>query len=430
MFQIILILQIGMIVVFNVLNNNIYGKGFSIIKVVNYVWMVNSLIYIFNPVGFYNPSDESCLYSLLFVLSINISTLLFRKRSFCRSQEKVEKLINLSNDVVRKKTLLLTILSALCWLLSIGRIYAALNLISSQGMIALRTYVYHGDIYTTAEKLLYQYFVQPLFIVTILFASELLVIFRTKNNIIIYIVAICDAIVYSLLFGGRALLILMLMYFIFALVINNNGNIIQILARQRKLVLGLIVLAIMIGGYSMLRVSREWSVFSEYVVYICGGLAFFSELLGSGAIPGGILHGLGSIGCLHDFVGLILKIMGNDVELVSQVYSRYATNFIPIGDGIITNFTATAMATFYLDFGSFGIVVGGLIMGLMFSFVENMWTKEKNIFSLTLYIYFANIAFETIENYTPKSVVFVFVILYTWLFLKNKKMLPSINLSK
>lgn len=427
MFQVILILQIGMIFVFNFLINSIYGKGFSIIKVVNYVWMANSLIYIFNPVGFYNPSEVSCLYSLLFVLSINIGTLLFRKKGFCENQDKVGNLINLTNDDVKKKTFLLTFLSVFCWLLSIGRIYAALNIILSQGMIALRTSVYFGDLYTTVEKLLYQYFVQPLFIVTILFASELLVVFRTKKNKIIYVVAICDAVVYSLLFGGRALLILVLMYFTFVLVINNNGNVMLLFSRQRKMVLSLIMLAVMIGSYSMLRMSRDWGVFSEYVVYVCGGLAYFSELLEKGTFPGGILHGFGSIGCLHDFIGLILKIMGNNVELVSQVYTKYATDFFPIGDGIITNFTATAMATFYLDFGSVGIVVGGLIMGLMFSFVENLWTQEKNVFSLTLYIYFANIAFETVQNYTPKSVVFIFVILYTWLFFKNKRISSSIN---
>jgi len=404
------------------------GKGFSLIKIFNYSWFLIFLVYLSDYYNYYAINLELCIYSVVFILSVNV-TFTFFKRGNCIKSINVDYL---TTDLISMSTKVRLIFlgSFLSWVISIGRLQQSINIaLNEGGMIAVRSQVGSGIAYSTAEILAYQYFVQPFFIVTIILAIQNLIVSNEKNWKLI-IVAFINATVYSLLFGGRSSFALIIIFTSVLLYIKNGGSIISVIRKEKRGIILLSIIFIPIYIYSSLRVTRNWGLFSEFGLYMTGGLPFLSSLMDTTNIEYGVTDGKIMFGSFYDFFGLALRVLNIDITLASQIYSSYVKDFIPIGPNLVTNYTATAILSLLLDFGVFGLILGGALYGIIFSFVENRFIKKTNIFNLALLMYVTGIAIESVQNYTFKSTVFIFVILYLWFFLrdknKNKKMVSNI----
>lgn len=410
--------NILLILVFIFIENKKFGKGFSVIQIFNLMWLAMYVVYLSKIYAYYPILPYVHVCTAIFVSSTNLFFILFKKGGNVYSIDYDQ----LQNELLERQRSFRTIaiLSIFCWILSYKRLLISLAIISSGGMDALRTSVYFGEQYSTIEKLAYQYFVQPFFIVTIIIAVQSFVLLRSNSSIKVILFAVINAFVYSILFGGRALLILTLIYIGILFLINNHGSIQLLLRSQKREVMYFFMLASAIAIYSTMRMNREWTVFEEFGVYITGGLSYLSQIIENNTLQEGVLYGRGIIGCFYDFIGLAMLVFGTKIDLVSQIFSQYAMDFIPVGKDITTNFTTTAMGTFLLDFGLMGLVAGGFVYAFVFSKVEALFQKNNTIFTLALYLYFCNIAFESVQNYTLKSVVPIFVILYLYILLKKK----------
>lgn len=409
-----IVLTIFWILMMSILSYKRIGHGFSIIKVFNLVWLASYLVYLLNPYEYYELNGLVHLYTCIFVCIVNVS-FVFTIRNKAIHYSIDFKNIEFEFDLIKTQVRILGLLSFVSWIFSYNRIRHSLSIVMTTGMHSLRTYVYNGDVFSTIERLIYQYFVQPMFIVTILIALQILIFYRFKRYRYILLVAFVDAFMYSLLFGGRALLVLIVMYAMFMLLINNGGKIMRIIMTQGKSVLLIGVIALIVLAYSMMRVSRSWGAISEYGVYITGGIPYLSYLIDSGKLHTGALLGKGIIGGIYDFFGLALSVIGHPIPLVSQVYSSYVNDFVKVSESVTTNFTATAMTAFLLDAGVIGLILGSMVCGWIFAKAENSFQNKFSVFSLSVFVYITNSAFETIQNYTYKSVVFVMVIMILWL---------------
>lgn len=391
-----------------------FGKGFSLIKIFNFSWLINHLIYALQFYDYFQLKSEILLYSTLFIFSVNVFFCIYKKGSFPNFLEEREKL-KISIGYFRKIVGVICVASLITWIASFSRLRNALKLISQFGMVAMRDFAFDEVTYTTVEKLIYNYFVQPIIIISILFAAITIPfrLYEKKAEIVrILLVALLNATVYSLLFGGRSILIQIVFYIAFGLVITSNFTI-KGLLKQKKIILFLIIIAIPIVAYSSMRVTRSWGLIKEFGLYLTGGLGYLSS---APVDMYGTLLGRCTFGCLYDTLGLICKILGFEVKLASQYYSDFANPILTIGTSIRTNFTATCMGAFLLDFGWFGVVIGGYIYGSIFSLIENMYNQKPSIYRLILLLYFSNCALETIQNYTFKGVGFLFVMVFLYLF--------------
>lgn len=406
-------LTVLMIVVWMTLQSQIIQKGFSIIKVFNLSWMSMMVVYLLNPYDFYELNKNVFYYSMLFCSVVNITFLAGCKKIVATN---IDYAVYDSSMIESKRQItFIIILSFACWAMSSFRLYNSIMFILQNGMAALRYEVYFGDIYTTIERLAYQYFVQPLFVISIILAVQQQIMNRPGRNKWLVVVALINAFVYSLLFGGRSLIMSILIYSLIMMFINSGGSIGKVLARQRKIVISLSIFALIVAAYSTMRISRSWGVIAEFGIYSTGGLGVLSQMLDGDVLEYGILGGKGIIGGVYDLVAFVFKIFGKNIELVSQTYSNYTANYYFIGDGIKTNFTATAIATFLLDGGIIGIIAGGVVYGLLFLMAEKRFNKSSDLFGVSIYLYVANTAYESIQNYTYKSIVCIFVILYLWM---------------
>jgi oligosaccharide repeat unit polymerase len=418
--NILCLIVIGLILIFIFINRSITGVGYNILKIFNLFWLFDFIAYAFNIYDFYYLDDRVCCYAMVFISSTNIFYLL-RKRdgSFYSIDEQM-----IFDDLCdnKKSIRLITFLSVVCWIFSIKRLMKSIQIISQVGMVGLRTMAYDDVTYTTIEKLSYQYFVQPLFVISIILFAIVIIIGKGKVHKKLILVAMINATVYSLLFGGRALFVLVVMYFFFMLILKSGGRISNLIHRQKKMLLIFAILVIVFMIYASLRVTRNWGIIGEIGIYLTGGLGYLSECIKSGNLEFGILGGRGMIGFIYDAIGLFLKIAGANIKLVSEYYSDCTNGILTIGDGIRTNFTATAMGTMLLDFGSVGVLIGGGLYGCLFARFEKKFMEQQNVYRLVLYLYMSNIAAESIQNYTLKSVVCLFVFIYAYLFLnKNKR---------
>ncbi len=414
--QINLLLILIELLLFIFLQRGILGKGISIIKVFNFAWLGAYTVLITDYYHFYTIDDRVCFYSGLYILFVNISFVFVRKRkgqvSLCTDA------INSEMFHSRKTTKVLFVLSVLCWLFSVNRIVKSLAIIMFSGMVDLRGEVYAGEVYSTIEMLSYQYFVQPLFMITVIMAVQSLVLEKKKDLLLIF-AAIINAIVYSILFAGRAPLAWFCIFSFLLLIIKNGGNLTLVYKRQKKILFVFLIFFIPIYLYASLRVTREWGLFSEVGLYMTGGFPYLSEMIKANEIDYGVGGGKLMFGALYDIYGLGVRFLHYSPELASQLYSDYASEFRYVSPELKTNFTATALLSLLLDFGLWGVILGGILYGVLFGIVEIIFTKKVNLFSLALYMYFANIAVESLQGYTFKSTVVIFTILYMWLFLGN-----------
>ena len=394
----------------------IFGLGFSIIKLFNSAWLICILFYLINPYDYYSIGVSVCFYIFLLLLVVNI-TFIVTKKGKCINIINKEQL---SSDAhtYDMSILLLVILSISCWIISIKYLTISLGIIASKGFSALRGSVYFEDIFDTQMRLIYQYFVQPIFLIVINLMIIMFVILRKKLYLIP--VAVINALVYSLLFGGRSILVTIVCNLGFVLLIQNGGRIRKIIEKQRKILLFAIFVAIAVAMYSSLRVTRQWGIIGEMSIYLFAGPSYLTQLLSHNDSILGISYGQETFGCFVNLVQLFMRFLGINTSTASQIYSQYAQQYESIGEGIRTNYTSTTLLTFLMDFGVFGIIIGGIVLGLFFSATENMYTKKGSLYSLIIYMYAVNASFFTIQDYPLKSVGVISFFVLSYFFFKHR----------
>ena len=393
------------------------GRGISIIKVFNIAWLFCFIIYLSGYYNYYPIRGDVCLYSAMFVISTNVTFLFFKKGKSVSSINKEE----FDHEIVasRKLTKVIIALSVICWVLSFNRIQTSLAIMMLEGATDLRGQVMGGTVYSTIEMLSYQYFVQPLFSISIILAAQSLILEKKKNFILI-VTAVINAAVYSILFGGRSPFAQIIIYTFILLIISNGGNIVAIIKKQKKIIFWGLLFFIPVYLYASLRVNREWGLFSEVGLYLTAGCPFLSQVLSDPSTRLGTSNGILMIGGIYDTFGLAARFLNFHPELAQNIYSDLVTDNRFISPDIQLNFTATAILSFLIDFGKIGPIIGGFVYGTVFSFIENKFFKKQNVYNLALYMYFTSISIQTIQNYDFKSTVVVFVLLYLWLFIGRK----------
>lgn len=411
------IIVVFLLILFIYIHRQKYGKVLTSMAFLNYIWLLTYVIHLFNFFGFFPINDTVLLCTGIFIVTANLTFFVGKKRDSYAIIDDYE--INTEMYYASSKYKIIALLSLTSWIFSYSRLIRSTAIIMSEGMAALRTLTYMTDFYTTVERLAYQYFIQPLFTISIIMAVQILLI-KEKKNYWFAAVALINAFCYSALFAGRALFLQFCVYMLVLLLVKNGGSLKQILLSQKKVVISISFIIIPLMIVSSLRVSRDWGILGETFFYLTGGPTFLSQLIDLDILKEGVLMGRGCIGGIYDTFGFVYKILGGQIDLVSQIYSDYASDYFYVTPTEKTNFTATCLATGLLDFGYLGVVFIGVIYGAVFALVENLYSIKRNLFTLSLLMYMYYIGYESIENYTFKSTVVVFIIIYLWIFLKPR----------
>lgn len=400
-------LSINLLVIINViLLNKILFK--SIIKpnlLFTFIWCISVSIASLGLFNIYKLSLDVKIYSLIVVMSFNFIYYLISKKYY----------INNSSDIkinIRYKEIY--ILNILSWLYCTKFLIKSLNIIFyGGGLKVLRMYSYNSELGlgSTAELLILQIIIGAIFTSTIIISIALIVL--KKVNYKMLLIAIVDLIVYTLLFGGRSYIFNFGLYYIFAyFIMKLYGN--KVIKINKKLIIVCITFLV------LLTIKRSWSdvnLLETIVWYFTGGFNNLSVLFLENKMPM-YLYGKAILGFIINIVLMFFTaIFGIDYNGSDHIITAITSIQRNISPSIRTNANTTLIYPLFMDSGVIGIILGSIFLGGLVSIIEREFIKRKDVMFYCIYIYFLQILFNSIFNYSllfPVSgVTLIFIIIFT-----------------
>lgn len=388
------------------------------VQIQNWFWLVGFIIYLFGIVDYYPLNEKVYACALLYLVTFNVAYSV-RPLSVKRKNKKIntnQKLENIKNEDDSKMVKKCIVASIMCWIASIGILSKSIPILmlygSQSGLNELR-YRTYGEytIFSTPEMMLMNYIIRPIFTVTIiLMAKE---IATRKINYALLVFGLLDAFWLILATAGRALLVSMITYIVFATIILNGTNILSILKKYNKYIIPGLILLVIILQISSKRINRDNGIIEETIIYYFSGLPYFSTMINQNIAKPFCLSGKGMVSFIIDFPFLMLKYFGVPVSGGSQYLSNIANGILPVGENLNTNATASALLTFYSDFGILGSVVGGVLLGRIARQIEKKLSDQYTIMNFAKYLYIIAGLSITVQNYPFVGITATM----TWLFI-------------
>lgn len=392
---------------------------FSIVQIQNYVWLFAFVLYSFNFLNYKTINHIVILYSFLYLLFFNLSSLgkhYSLKNEYFNNPDSLYSLglKGAVND--SKRVNLCAVASIVAWLLSVSILKKSLPILLtndlSTGLNILRNSTYSDySIFSTNEQMLMTYIIRPIFTVCIILFAEQVAV--RKINIKLAVITILDSFLLVLMTAGRALIVSLILYITFAVIIVNGISLKRFFLQYRKYIIPGVVLLIVIVNIVTQRINRNNGIFVEFLIYYFSGIPYFSELLKDGLIKPFTTFGGATFAFVFDAVFLALKMLGLNIPLASQIISHLTARVIEVAPGIYTNATASTLLAFYLDFGALGMIASGTILGYFTKRYENNVVLRFNPLSFGRYLFLVVGIASSIQNYYFGNIT----TLMTWLFL-------------
>lgn len=395
--------------------------NYSIVQIQNLFWIIGFFIYSINLLDFYvdfHPNVYIC--SFLYLTAFNVF--------YYKKSPSVYKILNsrdndvLSNLAKGKRENRCIILSLAAYFLSIPILYKSVPVLLtsdsiSDGMNYLRWQTY-GDnsIFTTLDHMTRDYIIRPIFFVTILYTSVRIAL--RKISFKMFFIAFLDALMLVVLSAARALIVSFVLYVIVSVLTFNRMNIRKIWEYYKSYLIPAICFVAFSVTLMLFRVSRDNNAFVEFLHYIYGGIPYFSEMMYKDSVNEFQFYGQATLSAIIDNIGLILRFLGERIELASNYISHLSNENLQIGKDSYTNATASTLLPFYLDFGFFGEVLAGSLWGYICCSFENLTAKKMNILNLCRYLFLLlGFAF-SIQNYSMGGPTVLVTWIMMWLLLK------------
>lgn len=360
----------------------------------------------------YKPSMIVHFYSITAIIVFN--TVFISLNNLNRNRYAIERI----NGFPRYK--LIYLFNAIAWVFLSGFLLVSINIIQNQGFNVLRAYAFNSDmgLATTKELLVIQWIIQPIFVATTLISVVSFVI--GLKNTKLYVVAIIDILVYTLLFGGRSLILNTMLFYIFSyLVININKK-----KKNRKSRINVKFIAIVLAILIVLTGLRSWddsSFIKNAYTYYIGPYTFLDQLIGEFEWSSSPMYGYGILGFLINPIVAVFSLIFN-FNYEGSDYLITTITSVPrfISPSQRYNAMTTMLYPFIRDFGYLGIIIGTTFLSWITSKIESMFCKSNQLLYLSLFIYVLTVLFDSVLVYQflfPKSSITIFFLI---IFLKNK----------
>lgn len=304
------------------------------------------------------------------------------------------------------------------WIFTLPFIGRSITLIREYGFSGLRSFAYVSSdaLASTAQLTIFQNIIEPIFTITVLLCMIELSYKRLRKSIVIF--ALLDISVYTLLFGGRAMIMEAGIFVFLSLWLRYRSfekNFISILIKEHKPIILLMIIAF--GGLVYLTTKRSiqnMSFLANVMVYFVGPFAFLSELIkDNNALSSGFLFGKAIFGWILSLFSIIVKLVfGMDYNGADYLISQITAPRRLIGDGITFNALPTMLFPFIKDFGYLGSIIGPALYALVIVIIETKYYKGKSLFWLALFIYaLYGIPFTIMNYYYMSAQTIIFLII-------------------
>ncbi len=300
----------------------------------------------------------------------------------------------------------------------------SLNMITSGGFAYLRSEgVFNGGFYAILNDSI----IRPLFtaitIVAIVYSFSCS---KTKEKILLLVISIIANVEQVVLSAGRAPLVNFVFYLIIAIILFYGRSIGNILYKGRKYIfLGAIAAVAVLKITSQRNMSQNENLFlyNTYVYYFSGP-AYLSQLIENVTQygpEGTLLYGAGSFGFITNiWADIMIFFTGKAQGSLYLLGSVISNNQYRVGAHTLINAMYTCFYPFYIDYGWLGIIVCPIFIGIASAIFTKRLYKNKNIFNISIYIYWMYVIIRTVFKWDLVNIDLVVVLVSIHFFTKHK----------
>lgn len=364
--------------------------------------------------GIYTPSVTIHFYSITAIFIFNLVFLINTTKVRKNIEVKVKGLARLNT---------IYLMNIICWVYIFKFMLRALDIISSVGFSGLRAYAFDSTrgLGTTIELMILQWVVQPVFISTILI-SMVYIALKRKNKILV-IVSFINVTLYTITFGGRALITTMILFYVFTFIIVKSNST-RIHKKKKINLLFIIVCIVSLIVLTLQRSFGDTSFIESLVVYFAGPFSYLEAVLSHHDISysSSFLYGSATFGfILNLFNAVVTVLYGIDYSGSDYIITQITAIPHYISPSKSINAITTMLYPFLRDFGYFGIIIGTAFLAWVTSWAENKFIKNHQLLFLCVFVYFLWVLFNSVMMYQllfPRSGVTLLLLL---VFINSKR---------
>lgn len=370
--------------------------------------------------GFYDMNPPSVYVVSMGLLAIIVFTLfsIFYNKKYYLNDKNDELYDQCSSTKPLSKKLWIFVLTIAAYIYVFPFLLKSIDLISNHGWSYLR-YASGLDSYgSTAQRMIMQYFVQTLFIVTLLVTC--IDIVSKKPYIPAIIISLLDAVIYSTLFGGRYIFLYLLVFAGFLLIRKARRRVFRVFRMHKKTSIFIALIVLVMVWLTLQRSSN--SFWKSLYIYFCGSYSYLSYLIDKELITNLHLMGLNQIGFVYNFFySAFTAVFGINYQGTNHIITQITAETVSLGGTIKYNALGTCLESFVCDFGLLGAPIGIVLYAFTLHFVERAYLKNKNSVSLALYLIVVFSAVNSVFSYSFSSPGMFVTIILIFFFAKTQK---------
>lgn len=388
-----------------------------IINYLNLFMLIWSSIAVLSTFGFYNfftPPNLAYFYILLFLVTLEISSIVFLKVRIKTSMTK-----RISEPLYYKQLnwKRLNYISILCTLIMMPFAIKGLKVILSEGIYRLRISGFSDVLYTTSQKLLLMNIVQPL-IITIAIFSIIDFVFNKKLRISL-LITILNCLLYICIFGGRWILLEFVLLTCIIMISKYRLNLIEIVNKNKFAMISVAVIVIVMVVITYNRsVSGGSGIFYNIYVYFVGSIHLLGVYINSPdyyLLNGdNFLYGKELLSGVLQPLIIILQSIGFDIKSGIEILNQTTQQYSYVSPNTIMNNNVTLIYPFLRDYGILSLIINTIVLAAIYSYIYLKKVKRSGIvFNSAYYFSVSLIPFLILEwMFARMSIILVFLFLF------------------
>jgi oligosaccharide repeat unit polymerase len=383
-----------------------FHKWINTVSVFTFLWCFFGAISSLGLFYMRIPDIKIHQYAWLFVTSVNIPFLgIVKKHEVFQDKNNsvTEKLNDRGHIVVLVQLFALLMLTPLLFKMLI-------NFVSYGSLTLIRQYFFSGEVFSSVYlDLLFRQLpfgmLQGLIVYYVFYSIKC----KSFRHVIF---AIINTLLATIVSGGRYPVMLLIYSMIVVLIMEDKK--IHIKNRFSKRIK--IIIAISVIFMLAVTLNRGQAIVKSIVVYFSGSFSFLDYIVSSPKMFAldQKTYGYLLFGAIFEPVVLALKVLGlTNIKVPQWHFNTYCQSFYNIGTPVFPiYYNNNTSIIYYLlrDCGVWGIILGGLFIGILLSKLHNQ-TKKGKLFSSLVYIYMINTLFNTVMTHQFFGTIPLFVLL-------------------
>lgn len=405
--------------IFYFVNKIIYNKNYRFNTVFNTIWIFCISYHLLNINDYYLVSDKVNFYSLIVIITFNISYYIFSNKT-----DRIHiDFSNVKKDInVVCNSKLIIALNIMAYLFIIPILVNSIIIIQSLGFEALRAFAFDSSmgLASTLQLTIIQYVIQPLYSIMIILSCISIVL--KCNNKLLYLLTLIDIIVYVVTNGGRMIVFQTIIFFLGSVFLFYRDKIMQVIKERFKLIIFLLLVIVISYYLVSLRSAQNITVIQNIFSYFSGTFNFMTQVLEHNVIEIGAAPLQLIFGFIIEPIQMFLNLLGGSYELSNYIITSPLSGYLVISsDGGTYNALATMMTAFLIDSGVLGIVIGTIVFSYICTIGERGLYKNGSARDIIMYVFMFYNLIISVQRYPFYNTKFLISVILIILITKKSK---------